>query len=104
MNTQLMRLASWAAVLVLGTLIPAISNAGPPITTGLYVNLSAEDPANFTFGDPNQIALWKDAANDGNDASFQDFGNSNAANQPLFTQTLMPNGLYMNVVDFSRGG
>src|SRR5690349_21540062 len=86
---------------VLGYAIAA--PAAPPITTGLFVNVNADSASNFTLGGANEVALWKDLANNGSDGTIQDFGNNNAANQPLLTTMLMPNGQSMNVVDFSRG-
>jgi hypothetical protein len=81
----------------------AVSIAAPPITTGLFVNLNADSATNFTLGGANEVSLWKDLANNGTDGTIQDFGNNNAANQPLFTTMVMPNGQTMSVVDFTRG-
>jgi hypothetical protein len=88
-----------------------VANRAPaaplPITTNLIVNLNGDSTSNFVASGSNAVQLWKDLAEDGTDASRQDFGHATPGNQPaLLPGTAVPNsvftGLNYNVLDFDR--
>jgi hypothetical protein len=85
----------------------AFSWATPPHTTGLFVNLNADNATRFSLGGANndKVAVWLDLATDGiTEGTFQNFGNPAELNQPNYISNfVMPNGLPMGVVDFDRG-
>src|SRR5829696_2649335 len=80
--------------------------AAVPVTTNLLVNLNGDSTSNFlASGDAvPAVQVWKDLAEDGSDASQQDFGQAIVTKQPgLLANTAVPNsvstGISYNVLD-----
>src|SRR5262245_23146419 len=77
-----------------------------PVTTNLFVNLNGDSSSNFV-SNGSLVQAWKDLAENGSEASRQDFGQATAARQPgLVTGVTVPNsantGITFSVLDFDR--
>ncbi|MEX0643578.1 MAG: hypothetical protein WD468_12810 [Pirellulales bacterium] len=86
-----------------------MAQSAVPVTTNLLVNLNSDSTDNFVQSADTVplVQLWKDLAEDGTDASQQDYGQPNTPQQPgLLTNFAVPNslstGLTYNVLDFDR--
>lgn len=90
-------------------MLVAVANAEVPVTTNLLVNLNGDSTDNYlsSGGETPVVQLWKDLAEDGSDASQQDFGQAVAGRQPgLLANAVVPNsattGINYNLLDFDR--